>query len=149
MTQTTTWGITAGDIVDGPDGLSSTRIKIRIVADTTDPDEVDRIERAAKAAGLNLEREPDAATIPEYEVKMCSSCAAPIIWAETKRGSRIPIDAQPVDGGDLVLRRQRGDEALLALHAAVNVESFDPRPGERRYVSHFATCPDADQHRRR
>jgi hypothetical protein len=66
----------------------------------------------------------------------CSSCSAPIIWAETPRGKRIPLDAELVEGGNIELR------AGIAF-----VEP--PEPGKRRYRSHFSTCPRAGQHRSR
>jgi hypothetical protein len=33
----------------------------------------------------------------------CSTCGAPVIWAITEHGARMPIDPDPVDeGGNLV-----------------------------------------------
>ena len=54
----------------------------------------------------------------------CRSCGAYIVWLKTQRGANMPTDADSVNEGDT---------------------EFDPK----EYVSHFSTCPDADQHRRR
>lgn len=78
---------------------------------------------------------------------VCRSCKAPVRWAVTDSGTAIPLDAEPVDGGNIRL-------------AGARVPGGTPRavivPDARRaefagelYVAHFATCPDAGQHRRR
>ncbi len=75
----------------------------------------------------------------------CRSCNADILWARTERGSRMPLDAEPVDstGRNLfVLRDKSSSEGPLAI-AAWGLAHTEPH-----YVSHFATCPNADQHRR-
>ena len=63
-------------------------------------------------------------------VQHCRSCDAPIIWALTERGRRIPLDAVPTTGAILV-------------PGTPPTAKFGPV-----YVSHFATCPNADQHRK-
>jgi hypothetical protein len=76
-------------------------------------------------------------------VSRCRSCGAPIRWTRTEKGRRMPIDPEPVPEGNIVLREL--DEATpLAL--SVPPAAF---PDEPRYLSHFATCPDAAKHRRR
>lgn len=57
----------------------------------------------------------------------CKTCRADILWSTTEAGRRVPLDTKP----------QRlfvidGDKARLV----------------DAYVSHFATCPQAEQHRR-
>jgi hypothetical protein len=70
-------------------------------------------------------------------VTQCRSCDAPIFWVKTERGKRMPLDAAPYEGNDpsglFVLRDQTA--------IAVPPDAF---PDEPHYVSHFATCPDAD-----
>lgn len=66
----------------------------------------------------------------------CRSCAAEIIWAHTTAGKSIPLDALPVTGGNIELVDG------VAHVASQAVLSIDPM-----YVSHFATCPDAAEHR--
>ena len=69
----------------------------------------------------------------------CRSCGAEIIFAETEKGHRMPIDAQAVlDGTGNVKLVQRGGTLMAVV---VNV-------GQGTHVSHFKTCPQAAQHRR-
>jgi hypothetical protein len=80
-------------------------------------------------------------------VTTCRSCGAEIIWARTERGSRMPMDARRVMGNDknlFVLRDHHSPEGPLAIAAWGLDWRSDPH-----YRSHFATCPNADQHRRR
>lgn len=71
--------------------------------------------------------------------RRCKSCGAPIIWASTATGAAMPVDPDPIGGGNLQLTR-RGDESVTA--AVV-------RPGEGTHRSHYASCPHADQWRSR
>ena len=74
--------------------------------------------------------------VPPGDPGICRSCGAAIRWVYTSRKRAMPIDPVPVAGG--------------------NVEVFDmgtvsvvtPSPGIVRYVSHFATCPNAATHRK-
>lgn len=55
----------------------------------------------------------------------CRSCGAAIVWFKTSSGKKMPVDeatTQPTDA-----------EHQLDL---------------KRHVSHFATCPNANQHRK-
>lgn len=85
----------------------------------------------------------------------CRSCGAEIFWATTTTsGKRNPIDADPVVGGNLFLFAHRDggmDVYLEAVHAASGSERAAGARGrgQRRYVSHFSTCPNSEQHRRR
>jgi hypothetical protein len=65
---------------------------------------------------------------------VCRTCKRPIVWAITATGKRIPLDPEPVKGGNLRLVDGR---ALAARD--------EPGP---RFVTHFATCPFASEHRR-
>jgi hypothetical protein len=51
----------------------------------------------------------------------------------------MPVDATPDPSGSVRLHRSEGGDLLA------NVGGTDDGP---LYRSHFATCPDADQHRR-
>lgn len=59
----------------------------------------------------------------------CRSCEAPIVWATSILGKRIPLDA---------------DSCTKEEQEARDVH-FDPN----RHQSHFATCPQAGAWRRR
>lgn len=76
----------------------------------------------------------------------CRSCQAPIVWAFTTSGKRIPLDPDPVDDGNVVLSAAVSPgQAPTAIVLPVGQPTLDDDP---RYVSHFATCPNADTHRR-
>ena len=53
----------------------------------------------------------------------CKSCKAPIIWLKTALNKAMPVDAGTVREGDTIF--------LKDVH-----------------TSHFATCPDAAEHRK-
>ena len=78
----------------------------------------------------------------------CRSCRAPIIWAMTERGKRMPLDADPYTGPDpagLFVFRFDGDGRPYVL--AVTPEAAAAL-GDAVYRSHFASCPDAKRWRR-
>lgn len=60
----------------------------------------------------------------------CRSCSAQILWVETSTGKKMPLDYPGerrfvIESGNGMLARQR-----------------------ETYVTHFATCPNAAQHRK-
>lgn len=77
-----------------------------------------------------------------------------MIWAVTKKGKRMPVDAAPVPSGNIVLLEDRilpdsqGRPQLLAHYLGKNAGGAMDL-GEDRYVSHYATCPHAKQWRER
>jgi len=77
-------------------------------------------------------------------VTTCGSCHAPIRWALTLAGKPIPLDPDPRPDGNLVVIETADWNGLPLARPA---ELGDPPDGPR-YVTHFATCPDADTHRR-
>lgn len=66
----------------------------------------------------------------------CKSCNAVIEWHKTAEGRNIPLDPEPHQQGNLTF-----DSAMRVVYM---------RPGSkpRMYRSHFATCPNAAQHRK-
>jgi hypothetical protein len=68
----------------------------------------------------------------------CRSCGAPIIWAITDRGKRLPLDAMPNPAGNV---RLTGGNAIV-------LKKDDVYDGPR-YMPHFATCKDADKWRKK
>ncbi len=72
----------------------------------------------------------------------CSSCGAVIRWAITVNDKRIPLDPEPRDDGNLAFR---DDDKVYVIPGGPGVLGLEVP----RYVSHFATCPSAAQHRRR
>ena len=78
----------------------------------------------------------------------CRSCGAEIIWIKTFSGKKMPVDAAIVN----FFPDPEGKELFVMENGAV-VHGIKALPGEVHYypghISHFATCPNADQHRRR
>ena len=75
----------------------------------------------------------------------CKSCGANIIWLPTENGKSMPCDATPIPyvddpAGSLLLVTNSGN--VVRARADATSDKFG-------YVSHFATCPNADKHRRR
>lgn len=77
----------------------------------------------------------------------CSSCGAPITWAVTTTGKRMPVDAEPAPNGNV---------ELTPLLSAFNREPTEATVHAQRplghegplHLSHFVTCPQADEWRR-
>jgi hypothetical protein len=77
----------------------------------------------------------------------CRSCEAPIRWARTAAGKAMPLDVEPSADGNVQLGWVGGEEIAIVLgspadRAGAQVDGID------LFVSHFATCPNASQHRR-
>ncbi len=68
----------------------------------------------------------------------CSGCGADIVWGITKSGARMPVDPEPVNGGNLV--KTHADPLM--------VKVVRPEPDVMRYVSHYVTCPYAARFRK-
>lgn len=60
---------------------------------------------------------------PDTRIRSCNSCSAAIIWLVTSTGRKMPTNPEGVTAQDWY---------------------FDPK----RHVSHFATCPNANKHRK-
>lgn len=84
----------------------------------------------------------------------CRSCETEIIWArhhETE--SRMPLEPDP--DGEWIVRTVSGrPSSSSGARHRFRVAVHDPdgalaSDDETRYVSHFATCPDADEWRGR
>lgn len=75
----------------------------------------------------------------------CISCGAPIAWAMTDSGARMPLDVPSTDTGNVAAHR---DESGV-LRARVLPADVAPARHERLTTSHFASCPNAAEHRRR
>ena len=69
----------------------------------------------------------------------CRSCHAPIEWAITPKGSRIPLDVGTYSDGNIVV------DADGVAHV---IGALDEQPFLARR-SHFAICPGARSYRKR
>jgi len=67
----------------------------------------------------------------------CRTCNAPILWAVTEKGKRMPLDAEPTPGGNLIV-----------VDGIARVPRIDDEVPFLQYLSHFTTCPQASQHRK-
>jgi hypothetical protein len=67
----------------------------------------------------------------------CKSCGAEIIWATSVNDKPIPLDAKPEK------------RLILVFHRNVERGDYNEARMVDTYVSHFASCPDAAQHRKR
>jgi hypothetical protein len=78
------------------------------------------------------------------KTKPCESCQAPIVWAKTPTGARMPVNPAPDATGNIVLSDgpKPGDPPLAVV---THMSQALDRP---RYKSHFATCPNAKLHRK-
>lgn len=69
----------------------------------------------------------------------CKTCGAKIVWGKTVNGKSMPIDMFSLPDDDKVMlidRWNTGDNTPLI---------FNPK----KHTSHFFTCPDAKQHRKK
>jgi hypothetical protein len=67
----------------------------------------------------------------------CDKCRAPVLWALTAMGKRMPLNPQPdPDGNAAAYRDGTGRWRARVLH-----KDEHPLGYERRYMPHFATCP--------
>lgn len=80
----------------------------------------------------------------------CRSCGAEIIWVKLKSGK-----VHPCNPGYWRYKEDGGSDRLITSDGNVvagTIVKF-PEPKEMGFpkgmVSHFATCPNADKHRRR
>lgn len=72
----------------------------------------------------------------------CRSCGALVWWVHTEAGKRMPLDYQPDPRG-------LGNVIFTANAQVRYVKREESGLEEPRYTSHFATCPDSEQHRKR
>lgn len=70
----------------------------------------------------------------------CKTCHAQVYWVETETGKRMPVDAKPVEDGNIIFVNKKAHVLRLG---------ETPEPDVKRWVSHFVTCPQRKEHRRR
>lgn len=85
--------------------------------------------------------------VPGANVAQCKSCGAPVWWGCFVSGRSAPVDVEPVEGGNI-----RATGAMRVVHGTevpeIGVTSQASLLDEPRFVSHFGTCPHADEHRK-
>ena len=71
----------------------------------------------------------------------CGSCGARVLWVEMVSGKKAPLDADPSPRGNIRIIDGVGQVVPKA-------ELADAQAGGLLYLSHFATCATAAQHRK-
>jgi len=78
----------------------------------------------------------------------CSSCGAEIIWCVTTTEKKMPVDATENPSGNVFVLRDSWGDPLAFSGLDVPECAADPHARITTHTSHFATCPNASQHRR-
>jgi hypothetical protein len=121
-------------------------VGLELTVQSDNPKLAELVERSAAAHGLVLERietSPkwvDTRHVLPTNERRCRSCRKPIAWARTEAGKNMPLDPVP---------DMRGNVIFVEGFAHVFSTATEPPAEVPRYVSHFTTCPNADEHRRR
>jgi hypothetical protein len=76
----------------------------------------------------------------------CSACHEPIVFGQTDSGRKMPLNREPNADGNVLEIGRTG--RMLAIRVLTKDELANP-PAGRRFISHFATCPEKGQFRRR
>jgi hypothetical protein len=82
----------------------------------------------------------------------CRSCGQEIEFAKTEGGRWMPIDREPVPSGNLVVDRSTYPPIARVIGPGEGSRqlAFDSEDGEvLAYRSHFSSCPQAKEWRRR
>jgi hypothetical protein len=107
-----------------------------------------RISRDDQARLYEQEKGEDAAALQRRAAApKCSSCGAPILWAVTEAGKRMPLDYDEHEGGNVFLFRSPPGSGKPWTCKVGRQEDAPPQFASRHF-SHFATCPNAAEHRR-
>ena len=83
-----------------------------------------------------------------YETAPCRFCGAPVIWAVTFRGGRMPVDAEPTADGTVLLLDAIGGQVNAIVVSRYELSSARINGGPLRRA-HRATCPKAKEWRRK
>jgi hypothetical protein len=74
----------------------------------------------------------------------CRSCDAPVTWVITPTGARMPLDPTPAPDGNVWIAAlaPSGDMVI-----GVSLNNDGVPPDKTSYVSHYVSCPQADEWR--
>lgn len=79
----------------------------------------------------------------------CKSCGQRVIWIRTTAGKNMPCNPEMIT----YKIKQGGKEKIVTpngeVHSAEIVESGTSDATGIGYISHFATCPNANRHRKK
>ena len=96
-------------------------------------------------------RHRHAASMARPSMSTCRSCRAPIEWALTEYGRKMPLDVGTYGDGRVVVvgRANAGLTPIVVTLGIDTLERADSLGGRELRRSHFQTCPDSSEHRRR
>ncbi len=81
-------------------------------------------------------------------MRVCQRCPALILDAESySTGRMMPVDAEPSERGNIRLERV-GNKLMAQVCGKHNLHFYRTR-GEKLYLSHFASCPEAQSFRKK
>ena len=83
------------------------------------------------------------------QTSKCKSCGAEILWIKMGSGKMMPVDAKPISYSEVFLPGTKDTLTLVTEKGTLVSTVFDPGGDNIGYTSHFATCPNANQHRKR
>lgn len=81
----------------------------------------------------------------DFKVDKCDSCGAKVIWSVTVRARNMPVDADPIKGGNVQLEHRGAGVTPLA-RVLTPAQQFGRTNLHR---SHFVSCPQAASWRKR
>ena len=96
--------------------------------------------------GFNNNRRKEVYTMPNGT---CRGCGAKIVWVKTEKGKHMPCDPQLVPYWE---RPGAAGKAVLQMSGRVVSCDFDGPRDEVTgfgYISHFSTCPQSRQFKRK
>jgi hypothetical protein len=73
-------------------------------------------------------------------IGLCAGCGADVLWLVSPKDKLTPFDPVPVPNGNCWVDHEYG--------AWGHIASRPETPADQRYVTHFATCPKAEEFRR-
>lgn len=90
----------------------------------------------------------------EIKITKCKSCGASITWIKTQNGRVMPCDVPAVDyqenykGSSLIVTDDGRVRRATIIKKPITSSGLQPIISGKGYISHFATCPFAKEHRR-
>jgi hypothetical protein len=85
---------------------------------------------------------------PPGTASECRSCKALIIWAKTEKGKNLPVDVDTSKDGEWFIVINKAEYRVDAIfHKSQRARAWVDG-GAPRHKAHWATCPNANQHRR-
>lgn len=80
----------------------------------------------------------------------CRSCNAEVRWAITNNGRRTILDDEPSPDGNVAQLMAQGETTTIDFAVVLSGQALAraQSAGAILRTSHFATCPNRDEHRR-